>query len=100
MVLLNHDTVIVKNNSECWLKNQVENSRNFLLDNKLLTIIFGSMNYQIEHCLFPNICYLHYSKISPIVREFCIKNDIKYKEYRSLYNVFVDLILNLKKISV
>lgn len=42
---------------------------NFAPDNKLLSWYVGGLNFQIEHHLFPNICHVHYKKISKIVKE-------------------------------
>jgi len=54
-----------------WAKRQICNSGNFANDNPLWTLMFGGINYQIEHHLFPNMCNQHYCDISHVVRQFC-----------------------------
>jgi linoleoyl-CoA desaturase len=39
----------------------------------------GGLNYQVEHHLFPNICHVHYRKISKIVRETANEFGLPYK---------------------
>jgi len=36
------------------------------------------LNYQIEHHLFPNICHVHYKKISSLVRQTASDHGIPY----------------------
>ena len=54
-----------------WGEIQVRNSGNFICKNKLYTRLYGGINYQIEHHLFPSICHVHYPKISKIVKDTC-----------------------------
>jgi linoleoyl-CoA desaturase len=39
----------------------------------------GGLNYQVEHHLFPNICHVHYRKISKIVEETTKEFGLPYK---------------------
>ena len=55
-----------------WALRQIHNSGNFANDNKLWTALFGGINYQIEHHLFPNMNNFHYPVIAPIVKKFCL----------------------------
>ncbi|WP_295117695.1 acyl-CoA desaturase [uncultured Chitinophaga sp.] len=52
-----------------WAVHQLLNTSNYAPKNALLTWFIGGLNFQIEHHLFPNICHVHYSKISPIVHQ-------------------------------
>jgi linoleoyl-CoA desaturase len=63
-----------------WCKLQICNSGNFNTDNILWTYIFGGINYQIEHHLFPNMSHEHYPKIRRIVQQYCLDNHIPYQE--------------------
>ncbi|NQX98501.1 MAG: fatty acid desaturase, partial [Flavobacteriales bacterium] len=38
----------------------------------------GGLNFQIEHHLFPNICHVHYRKISEIVKKTATDFDLPY----------------------
>ena len=44
------------------------NTANFAQKAKLFSWYVGGLNYQVEHHLFPNICHVHYSKLSKIVK--------------------------------
>ena len=37
---------------------------NFATDSKLAAFFTGGLNQQVEHHLFPNICHVHYKKLS------------------------------------
>jgi len=68
-----------------WERMQISNSGNFLTGNLWWTRIFGGINYQIEHHLFPNMSNIHYPVVSKIVKEYCKENNIQYVDKSSLY---------------
>lgn len=47
---------------------QMMTTANFAPSNRVLSWYVGGLNYQIEHHLFPNICHVHYRKLSEIVK--------------------------------
>ena len=53
-----------------WGEIQVRNSGNFCNDNygNLFHHLYGGINYQIEHHLFPTLSHVHLPKISPVVK--------------------------------
>ena len=67
-----------------WAVNEVLASANFATKNKLATIYFGGMNFQIEHHLFPKVCHVHYAAISMIVRNACLEFGITYNSFPTL----------------
>jgi linoleoyl-CoA desaturase len=67
-----------------WLEMQVRNSSNFVNQNLWWTYLFGGINYQIEHHLFPNVSHIHYPKLAPVVRLFCKKRGIPYTHHDTL----------------
>lgn len=69
-----------------WLRLQVQNSGNFLNNNKMWTIVFGGINYQIEHHLFPSVSNIHLPEISIIVRKYCEEHNIPYVHKDTLYD--------------
>ena len=95
-----HETfdVLVENHYEGkdWLKLQVQNSANFKTDSPIYTYVFGGINYQIEHHLFPNMSNCFYSQISPTVQQFCKENNIPYVVHKSLLEVFQEYYKTLK----
>jgi fatty acid desaturase len=44
------------------------------------TLIFGGLNYQIEHHLFPGMPRPNLAHAQPLVRAFCVENGFKYTE--------------------
>ncbi len=43
--------------------------------------VCSGLEYQIEHHLFPNLSHNYYSKLAPLMREFCLANDLPYRCY-------------------
>ena len=62
-----------------WAVHQLQTTTNFAPNNRILSWYVGGLNYQVEHHLFPNICHVHYRKISKIV-------EATAKEYGVPYN--------------
>jgi linoleoyl-CoA desaturase len=65
----------VENN---WAVHQILTTTNFAPKNRILNWFIGGLNYQIEHHLFPNICHVHYRKISEIVKKTANEFDLPY----------------------
>jgi len=63
---------------ENWSAHQLYTTSNYAMDNGFLTWLVGSLNYQIEHHLFPNICHVHYKGISEIVRDTAHEYGLPY----------------------
>nr|CAD2160885.1 unnamed protein product [Meloidogyne enterolobii] len=40
--------------------------------------LWGGLNYQIEHHLFPTMPRHNLKKVMPLVKEFCAKNNLPY----------------------
>lgn len=66
-----------------WAVNQLLNTANFAPKSRLFSWYVGGLNYQIEHHLFPNICHVHYRKISHIVRETAFEYNLPYYSYKT-----------------
>lgn len=79
---------------ENWLVHQLLTTTNYAMNNKFLTWSFGSLNYQVEHHLFPNICHIHYPAIAPIVQETTAEFGIPYHAERT----FTDAVVNHYKL--
>jgi len=71
-----------------WAKMQICNSGNFMMDNLWYTRMFGAINYQIEHHLFPNMSNIHYPAVSKIVRRYCKEHNIPYVHKATLYDAY------------
>ncbi|MBN7794796.1 fatty acid desaturase family protein [Microbacterium esteraromaticum] len=62
-----------------FFSKQVRTSRN-ISGGWWATWLFGGLNYQVEHHLFPSMSRLHLSKAREIVRDYCSANDVLYTE--------------------
>ena len=65
---------------------------------KFFDFVFGGLNYQIEHHLFTNVPRKNLRQIKPLVKEFCNKNDIYYKD-STLTEAWRDIFVYLNNIS-
>ncbi|MDX1629943.1 MAG: acyl-CoA desaturase, partial [Fulvivirga sp.] len=72
--LPNKDGLIANN----WTFHQLATTSNFSPKNKILSWLIGGLNYQVEHHLFPNICHIHYKKISEIVQSTAKEYGLPY----------------------
>lgn len=70
----------VENN---WAIHQMKTTSNFAKNNLPLTWFVGGLNFQVEHHLFPNICHIHYSKISEIVKKTAGEFNVPYHEHKT-----------------
>ncbi|MFP4093697.1 MAG: fatty acid desaturase family protein [Cyclobacteriaceae bacterium] len=66
------------NIENAWAIHQLETTANFSPDNRVLNWFAGGLNYQVEHHLFPNICHVHYRKISGIVSRTASEFNLEY----------------------
>lgn len=77
----NHKGMPVRTDRESleWLERQVLTSRN-IRPSALVDFVYGGLNYQIEHHLFPTMPQMNLGKCRKIVRAYCEQNDIPYYE--------------------
>ena len=62
-----------------FLRRQVLTSRN-IAGGRVTATLFGGLNFQIEHHLFPSMPSRNLRRCSPIVRDFCRARNITYTE--------------------
>jgi fatty acid desaturase len=62
-----------------WLHRQVLTARN-IRSGALLDFLFGGLNYQIEHHLFPAMPRVNLRRARPIVQKYCATHGIPYRE--------------------
>ncbi|MDH5599479.1 MAG: fatty acid desaturase, partial [Cyclobacteriaceae bacterium] len=77
---------------------QMKTTMNFAQRNKILSWYVGGLNYQIEHHLFPNICHVHYRKLSKIVKETAKEYGLPYLEKTTFTEAVIDHARLLKKL--
>lgn len=73
-----------------WAVSQLYNTANFAPGAKIFSWYVGGLNYQVEHHLFPNICHIHYSDISKIVKETAKEYHLPYHSYKTFYGAIAD----------
>ena len=62
-----------------WAAHQLLTTTNFGNRSRWFSWYVGGLNFQIEHHLFPNICHVHYRKISGIVKNTALEFGLPYK---------------------
>jgi fatty acid desaturase len=62
-----------------WLHRQVLTSRN-IRPGRVTDVVFGGLNYQIEHHLFPTMPRVNLRRARPLVRAYCAEHGIPYVE--------------------
>lgn len=62
-----------------WAVHQLQNTVNFAPKSKIMSWFIGGLNFQIEHHLFPQICHVHYPKLSPIVAKTAAEHGLQYQ---------------------
>lgn len=72
----------VENN---WAIHQMRTTSNFAHKSVLFSWFIGGLNYQIEHHLFPNICHVHYKKISGIVKDTAKEFSVTYHQHKTFF---------------
>jgi len=80
----------------CWTKLQIEGSANYC--GSWMTLFTGSLNYQIEHHLFPRMHAWHYPKIAPVVRRICEKHGVRYVHFPTFYLAWKAVLTHLYKV--
>ena len=80
-----------------WAIHQLNTTVNFSRNNKFISWYVGGLNYQVEHHLFPNICHVHYPKISPIVKQTAEEFGVPYLENYSFWDALKSHLKTLNK---
>jgi len=72
-----------------WAIHQLRTTTNFANNSSLFSWYVGGLNYQIEHHLFPNVCHVHYRKISSIVKQTAQEFNLPYKSAPTFIDALV-----------
>lgn len=79
-----------------FLKHQLATTSNFAVNSRLVNFLFGGLNFQVEHHIFPHVCHTHLKKISPIVRETAREFGLPYHENQTLFSAILSHFKTLK----
>ncbi|HLC66947.1 MAG TPA: acyl-CoA desaturase [Candidatus Nanoarchaeia archaeon] len=85
--------IIKKNSTLSYLRKQVLTARN-VKPNFLTDLLYGGLNYQIEHHLYTTMPRNNLRKARNVVRDFCARRGIPYHEtsvLRSYWEIFREL---------
>ncbi len=72
-----------------WAVHQLYTTANFAPKSKMFSWYVGGLNFQVEHHLFPNICHLHYKKISGIVQETAREFGLPYNTQKTFLGAVI-----------
>lgn len=72
-----------------WAIHELHTTVNFSRNNQILGWFIGGLNFQIEHHLFPNICHVHYKKISPIVEQTAKDFGLRYNLQPTFFSAII-----------
>ncbi|MBP2706831.1 acyl-CoA desaturase [Microbispora sp. RL4-1S] len=77
----NHKGMEIRDGEESldWLERQVLTSRN-IRPTPLVDFLYGGLNYQVEHHLFPSMPRMNLKHCRPIVQDYCARKGIPYRE--------------------
>ena len=62
-----------------FARRQTMTARN-ISGGRLTTLVFGGLNYQIEHHLFPTMPRWNLAKAQRIIQPFCIRHELPYRQ--------------------
>lgn len=63
---------------ENWFVHQLQTTSNYANNSRTITWLFGGLNFQVEHHLFPHISHIHYPEIAKIVERTTKEFGIPY----------------------
>jgi len=87
--------------SSDWAGHQLATTTNFSPKSRIFSWLIGGLNYQVEHHLLPNVCHIHYRKISGIVADTAKEYGIPYNTKRTFITAIIDhvgVLRNLGKV--
>ena len=80
-----------------WAIHQMHTTVDFARSNKFVTWYLGGLNFQVEHHLFPQVCHVHYTAISEIVKQTAEEHGVPYLDNPTFWGAFMSHIRALKK---
>ncbi|MFN0065512.1 MAG: fatty acid desaturase family protein, partial [Chlamydiales bacterium] len=81
-----------------FLKHQLATTANFATKSWLATFMFGGLNFQVEHHIFPHICHIHLPKIAKIVKETAKEFGLAYHENETFIGAVLSHFKTLKRL--
>jgi linoleoyl-CoA desaturase len=72
-----------------WYGHQLATTSNFSPNSSFLFWLIGGLNYQVEHHLLPDVCHVHYKKLTNIVAETAREFGMPYHVKKSMFQAIV-----------
>jgi len=67
-----------------WFLRCAYSSANFETGTEFVDCVYGWLNYQIEHHMFPDMTPLQYRKLQPLIKSVCQKHGVLYLQQNAL----------------
>jgi linoleoyl-CoA desaturase len=83
-----------------WAIHQVNTTVNFATHNKVWNWLFGGLNFQVEHHLFPRISHVHYPEINKRLKQVCAEFGVKYREFPTLRSALWSHLVYLRQVGM
>lgn len=81
-----------------WTSHQLSTTTNFSPNSRVFSWLIGGLNYQVEHHLLPDVCHIHYRKISRIVSDTAKEFGFPYNTKRTFAAALADHIRTLRNL--
>lgn len=79
-----------------WTIHQLATTSNYSPRSRFFSWMIGGLNFQIEHHLYPNVCHVHYKKISRIVKATAEEYGVPYLVKRTFAQAISDHVKMLR----
>jgi len=73
-----------------WYGHQFATTSNFSPNSNLIFWLIGGLNYQVEHHVLPDVCHVHYKKLTKIVSETAEEYGMPYNVKKSIVHAIWD----------
>lgn len=83
-----------------WAIHQMHTTANFATGNRVWNWLFGGLNFQVEHHLFPLISHVHYPAINKRLKEVCAEFNVPYHEFPSLRSALRSHLAHLRQVGM
>lgn len=83
-----------------WAVHQVATTANFATGNKLWNWLFGGLNFQVEHHLFPKVSHVHYPALNLRLKAVCAEFNLQYREFPTLRSALWSHLAHLRQVGM
>lgn len=83
-----------------WVEHQIRTSGDFSTHSVFALHFFGGFNHHLSHHLFPDVPYVLYPKITPLIKSYCEVHQLPYHHYPNLITCMKSHFLRLRKFSI